>query len=84
MMRILRLTIYWKYLRLIRHGLKTIEYREIKPYWISRLRGKTYDEVLFKNGYKKHSPTVRCKFIRTFENINTGKFEIYLGEIIRD
>lgn len=61
---------------MIASGEKTEEYREIKPYWISRLQawGNAYDEcrdfsyVEFKNGYAKNAPTMRVEL----EGIITG------------
>ncbi len=35
---------------MIKDGIKTEEYREIKPYWIKRL-GKPYSKVCFHRGY---------------------------------
>lgn len=48
---------------------KDEEYREIKPYWISRFHawGNAFDEcrdfniVEFRNGYGKKSPSIRLK-----------------------
>ena len=37
----------------IRSGIKTEEYRQIKPFWEKRLIGKHYDEVVFTLGYPK-------------------------------
>lgn len=47
----LNLTKYWY--DLIECGYKKEEYREIKPYYDSRLEGKSYDQVVFINGYHK-------------------------------
>ena len=41
-MRTLYLPIKKKWYELIESGVKTEEYREIKPYWISRLRDKSF------------------------------------------
>lgn len=40
-----------KYFDQIRRGIKEEEYREVKPYWITRLVGKTYDEIIIVKGY---------------------------------
>lgn len=61
-----------KWFDMIKSGEKKEEYREIKPYW--RNRFFKYDlvykdgilqvglpEIIFKNGYRKDSPTIRCK-----------------------
>ena len=47
---------------LIKDGELTHDYREIKPYWIKRLEGKTYDVVEFYHRFKKEIPPMRFKF----------------------
>ena len=51
----LLLTITAKWYDMIESGIKKHEYREIKPHWISRLEGRSYIYVEFKNGYNKNS-----------------------------
>ena len=53
-MKILHMTLKKKWFDIILSGVKTEEYREIKPYWDTRL-SKQYDIVRFKNGYNKYS-----------------------------
>jgi len=88
-MKILHLTLKKKWFDLIASGEKKVEYREIKPYWIKRLlneddSAKEFDEIYFKNGYKKDSPFMRVKF----EFLSRGRFEekncfaIKLGEVL--
>ena len=60
-----------KWFDMIRSGEKKEEYREIKPYWTSRLErflsiikpncsiNATFN-VILKNGYKKDSPQLEC------------------------
>lgn len=50
-MKYLHLTLKKNWFDLILSGEKKEEYREIKPYWEKRLIGKTYDKVIFRNGY---------------------------------
>ena len=57
-MKILRLPIKKKWFDMIASGEKQEEYREIKPYWDTRLCGHGYDAVQFRNGYSKQSRTV--------------------------
>ena len=57
-MRILHLTLKKKWFDMIAGGEKREEYRELKPYWLKRLTGKTYDAIKFRNGYNKDSPAV--------------------------
>jgi len=66
----LTLPIKKKWFDMIVSGEKKEEYREIKPYYDSRFMnllrielGKFKDEeyILFRNGYSKNSPTIKCK-----------------------
>lgn len=70
-----------KWFDMIKSGEKKEEYREIKPYYNSRLKGylpdfcglKVFrceygigfisieDEIVFRNGYRKDSPSIKCK-----------------------
>lgn len=81
-MTTLKLTINKKWFNLIEKGIKTEEYREIKDYWIKRIKEmsltrfeafKNFDFVEFTNGYSKTSPqiTMECKGIE----VGTGKIE---------
>lgn len=94
-MKILHLTLKKKWFDLIASGKKTEEYRDIKPYWTRRLIDRNgyrhFDEVHFRNGYKKDSPFMRviCKEIdspMTNENIVFGsdldRYVIKLGKIL--
>jgi len=77
----LRLTIKRQFFDLIAAGQKKIEYREIKPHWITRLDGgRKYDEVFFLNGYRPDSPTMRVQCLGISRNCNY--FEIHLGKIL--
>ena len=51
--KILRLSLKKKWFDLIQSGVKTEEYREIKPYWYHRLHNKHFDCVEFTLGYPK-------------------------------
>ena len=90
-MSTLHLTLKKQWFDMILSGMKTEEYREIKPYYNLRLIGKEYDTVVFRNGYARDAPslTVELKTIR----FGTGKtkwgaeankkyFVLYLGKII--
>jgi hypothetical protein len=52
---VLVLHVKGKYFDQIRAGTKTEEYREYKPYWQSRLLGKSYACVVIMKGYPKAS-----------------------------
>lgn len=61
----LTLPIKKKWFDMILSGEKKEEYREIKPYYDSRLLGyyRSYieTEVIFRNGYSSKSPMIKCK-----------------------
>lgn len=72
MNNILHLPLKSKWYNLIESGIKTEEYREIKPYWIKRLcitdsDFKHYDKVKFSYGYTKKTMTF------LIEKISKGK-----------
>ena len=49
----------------IKAGIKSEEYREVKPYWITRLEGKTFSSVIIIRGYPAYPliiPTNRLDF----------------------
>ena len=90
-MNTLYLTIKKQWFDMILSGVKTEEYRDIKPYYNLRLIGKEYDTVIFRNGYARDAPslTIELKTIR----FGTGKpewgaeegktyFVLSLGKII--
>ncbi len=60
------LTLHKKWFDLILNGKKNIEYRELKQYWISRLLGKKFDRVLFRNGYGKNRPQMIVQIVNKF------------------
>jgi hypothetical protein len=71
--KILFLTVTKKWFDKIVNGEKDCDFREIKPYWISRLMKKEffnsknssaeifreYDFVVIRNGYAKTAPTIK-------------------------
>jgi hypothetical protein len=83
-MKILHLTLMKKWFDEILAGTKTVEYREIKPYWTKRLFDKEgkpikYDVIFFRNGYSKNCRKMKVEF----KGLRTGKeYEILLGKVI--
>ena len=61
-MKILNMTLKKKWFDMILSGEKTEEYREMKPYWHTRLLNKEYDYIRFKNGYAKDAPEFTIEF----------------------
>lgn len=79
-MKILYLTLMKQYFDEIAAGAKKLEYREIKPYWTKRLEGKVFDEVIFKNGYSKNTPTMRVEWLGMTRN--DTHYVIHLGKVL--
>lgn len=67
----LTLPIKKKWFDMIVSGEKKEEYREVKPYYDNRFKNIYYatsgDQpyILFRNGYSKNSPTIKCKTVIT-------------------
>ena len=73
-----------KWFDMIKSGKKKEEYREIKPYYASRffqrfkvdkdglITGIKIMTLMFRNGYSKNSPTIKCN---VEIKIGTGKQE---------
>ena len=79
-MKILHLNLYRKYFDEILNGTKTIEYRDIKPYWTKRLENRHYDIIIFRNGYKKLAPEMIVEYNGL--DILDRKYAIKLGKIL--
>jgi len=63
---ILNLTLKKEWFDLIKKGIKKVEYREYKPYWIKRFvkNGyKNFDEIHFTNGYGRKMPFISVDFV---------------------
>lgn len=86
---ILHLTLKKKWFDMIKSGVKTEEYREIKPYWETRLN-KNYDIIRFRNGYSKDSPTFDIELKKIYKGFgyapwgapNVEVFILELGDIL--
>jgi len=89
--KILYMPIYRGWFDMILAGVKLEDYREITPYWRSRLLNKSYDYVRLTNGYGKHRPTMLIEFkeiccslgiIEWGAPADEAVFIIKLGEIV--
>jgi hypothetical protein len=60
---ILRLTLKKKWFDMIASGEKCEEYRTPSKWILSRLEGKEYDVLEFKNGYGPNVPTMQVEFL---------------------
>lgn len=76
-MEILHLNLYKEYFDLIAKGKKKTEYRDITPYWQKRIENRQYDEINFRNGYRKDAPFVRVEYLgykkRKYYELKLGK-----------
>ena len=79
-MKVLHLNLYRKYFDAILNGTKTIEYRDITPYWSRRLEGRHYDVIKFRNGYAKVAPEMIVQYKGI--DIDEGKYAIHLGKVL--
>ena len=61
-------------------GTKRIEYRDRKPYWKTRLEGRQYDLIKFRNGYTPNAPEMIVEFRGIQKRL---KYEILLGRILK-
>lgn len=65
-------------------GHKHIEYRDVKPHWNSRIAGKEFDEIHFRNGFAKDAPFMRVKCLGWSLDTFAGKrvYALQLGPIL--
>ena len=59
----LELTLKRRWFDMIVAGEKKEEYRAPSDWILSRLHGKQYSRVRFRNGYAKTSPVVVCEYL---------------------
>jgi hypothetical protein len=61
--RVLRLTLKKRWFDMIASGEKREEYRIPGKWILSRLEGKEYDRIEFKNGYGPNVPTMEVEYL---------------------
>jgi hypothetical protein len=82
-METLTTTIQREWLRQIIAGRKTVEYREIKPYWTRRLKGRECPFLLrLINGMTRSNPEVTVRIDRVRRNDSTGNYELQIGAVV--
>lgn len=59
----LELTLKRRWFDMVASGEKKEEYRAPSDWILSRLHGKQYAHVRFRNGYAKKSPVVVCEYL---------------------
>jgi hypothetical protein len=83
--QILQLTLRREFFSAIYAKKKHREYREAKPYWRTRLEGRKYEIIHFRNGYYTNAPTMDVEF-RGVSLVGKGrnaKYVIRLGRIVK-
>jgi hypothetical protein len=81
---VLHLNLHRQFFAAIAAGTKRTEYRAAKPYWRTRLEGRKYDRILFRNGYAKDAPEMLVELRRIRKN-GTGRgayYAISLGKVL--
>ena len=79
--KILHLTLHREYFAEIVAGTKTREYRDRSDYWKTRLEGRSYDIVRFRNGYGAKVPEMDVEFLGVEKR--RDYYAIRLGKILR-
>ncbi len=66
-------------------GTRRIEYRKQTPYRKKRLEGRTYDAILFRNGYATKAPVMLVEFrgLRRYGRGRNAYYAIRLGRILQ-
>jgi hypothetical protein len=77
---ILHLTLEREWFDDVVRGVKDEEYRDLKDYWKTRLEGRKYDIVRFRNGYAADAPEMDIEFIGVEKRRNC--YAIRLGRIL--
>lgn len=57
-------------------GYKTEEYRKASEYWRSRIENRTYDTIMFRNGYGPTRPTVLVEY-KGWGRVHAGGDDFY-------
>jgi hypothetical protein len=77
---ILHLTLEREWFDDIVRGVKNEEYRDLKDYWKTRLEGRKYDIVRFRNGYATDAPEMDVEFLGVDKRSDC--YAIRLGKIL--
>jgi hypothetical protein len=82
---VLQLNLHREYFAAIAVGTKRIEYRDRTPYWKTRLEGRRYDLVCFRNGYATNAPEMWVEWlgVRRYGTARRGHNAIRLGRIVK-
>ena len=65
-------------------GTKRIEYREIKPYWTTRLkRVRTPFRLILRNGMTPPIPVLTVRIDRVTTDRRNREYELHIGRVLR-
>jgi len=65
-------------------GTKRIEYREMKPYWTTRLNQVQVPfRLILRNGMTPPVPVLTVRIDRVEPNLRTREYELHIGRILR-
>lgn len=82
---VLHLSLYREHFSAIADGTKPIEYRPQSTHWKSRIEGKRYDAVLFRNGYAPNAPEMLVQFlgVRRYGKGRDAYYAIRRGKVLK-
>lgn len=78
--RALSLNLHREFFAAIVSGEKVYEYRERTDYWKTRLEGRAYDVINFRNGYLTDAPEMQVEYLGCEKR--KGEYRIKLGKIL--
>lgn len=80
----LHLTLHREFFARIAAGTKRTEFRDRTKYWKTRLEGRRYDRIRFRNGYARNAPVMDVEFrgLRIEGTARSGRYAIRLGKIL--
>jgi hypothetical protein len=65
-------------------GSKTIEYRDMKPYWRDKLKTvRVPFELRLINGYSLDAPEVLLRIDRVRPNKREGQYELHIAKVLK-
>jgi hypothetical protein len=79
-LRILQLNLHRRFFKEIVDGTKPEEYRDRTEYWKTRLDGRSYDIIRFRNGYGPDVPEMDVEFLGVVKRRHC--YAIRLGKIL--
>lgn len=80
--KILHLNLHRWWFDQIARGEKREEYRGVTPYWKKRIEGREYDEIHFRNGYRKDAPFMRVEYKGYTIGLIKSIYTLKLGKVL--